>query len=898
MVELSEPMKERLMKVTRLGQKVFYYGIIPYIIYKGLQTNPDPATGLPPPSLLRKLEIQSMNLRTLPKEIDHVDTSDVMVVDLSKNKFNEIPEEVLECEAVEELNCYYNMIRSIIDMSSLRFLCKLNLSRNQLTSPNPDPYSLILPGNLTQLMDLDMSCNMLSSIPPEFGKLTNLRDLNARNNFITHIPSELTETPLVRLDLSYNRIAIIPPSYRFLKDLKFLDISNNPLVCPPAQYAERGRVHIFKLLEILVWQQEQKDLLEYEKVFRRKKEEERMKHNFANPRSTLTNSASHVMVELSEPMKERLMKVTRLGQKVFYYGIIPYIIYKGLQTNPDPATGLPPPSLLRKLEIQSMNLRTLPKEIDHVDTSDVMVVDLSKNKFNEIPEEVLECEAVEELNCYYNMIRSIIDMSSLRFLCKLNLSRNQLTSIPSHLCSLPLEELYLANNKIHTLPAEIELTETPLVRLDLSYNRIAIIPPSYRFLKDLKFLDISNNPLVCPPAQYAERGRVHIFKLLEILVWQQEQKDLLEYEKVFRRKKEEERMKHNFANPRSTLTNSASFISDLLVSWDCQATAWMLEDPFFKKELEKDKTYREKYGIGGDYMKRSLQVAQGRSINTINRTTGKALAKQLADTSSDMTLPETSEPIPSPQSEKREKKKKDSKTKSPKSVKYSPKSDKSNEDSEKVKKSPKVSGIPDLVVSPEEAALASLDEVLLDGLSGSRSSTLTSLSSLSSKRSVSFSDNKEVIPPVPTSSPPVSDPEDGEGEESSFTITRNEGKVAQLQVQENFIKNVVAKYLAVSLQEVDALKDGVLLCQLLNVMRKNTIRMVHVPQGGEPLSTLKASRNLGGFISFAQLQFGRESISLPDLQACSVPWTGVREIIKNNKMDGTPVLPVQTEIRE
>jgi hypothetical protein len=34
----------------------------------------------------------------------------------------------------------------------------------------------------------------------------------------------------------------------------------------------------------------------------------------------------------------------------------------------------------------------------------------------------------------------------------------------------------------------------------------------------------------------------------------------------------------------------------------------MLEDPFFKKELEKDKTYREKYGIKDDYMKRSLQV--------------------------------------------------------------------------------------------------------------------------------------------------------------------------------------------------------------------------------------------------------------------------------------------------
>ena len=52
MVELSDAMKERLTKVTRIGQKAFYYGIIPFIIYKGLQTNPDPATGLPPPSLL------------------------------------------------------------------------------------------------------------------------------------------------------------------------------------------------------------------------------------------------------------------------------------------------------------------------------------------------------------------------------------------------------------------------------------------------------------------------------------------------------------------------------------------------------------------------------------------------------------------------------------------------------------------------------------------------------------------------------------------------------------------------------------------------------------------------------------------------------------------------------
>ena len=50
-LELSEPVKDRLTKVTKLGQKAFYWGIIPFIIYKGLQTDVDPMSGLPPPSL-------------------------------------------------------------------------------------------------------------------------------------------------------------------------------------------------------------------------------------------------------------------------------------------------------------------------------------------------------------------------------------------------------------------------------------------------------------------------------------------------------------------------------------------------------------------------------------------------------------------------------------------------------------------------------------------------------------------------------------------------------------------------------------------------------------------------------------------------------------------------------
>ena len=63
----------------------------------------------------------------------------VTSADVSRNKFTEIPPEVLRCEHAEELNAYHNMIRSICDLNPMRFLCKLNLCRNQLTA-----YVLIL----------------------------------------------------------------------------------------------------------------------------------------------------------------------------------------------------------------------------------------------------------------------------------------------------------------------------------------------------------------------------------------------------------------------------------------------------------------------------------------------------------------------------------------------------------------------------------------------------------------------------------------------------------------------------------------------------------------------------------------------------------------------------------
>lgn len=61
-----------------------------------------------------------------------------------------------------------------------------------------------------------------------------------------------------------------------------------------------------------------------------------------------------------------------------------------------------------------------------------------------------------------------------------------------------------------------ELSELPLVRLDVSCNRISQVPVCYRHLRHLQNIILDNNPLQMPPAQICSKGKFHIFKYLNM----------------------------------------------------------------------------------------------------------------------------------------------------------------------------------------------------------------------------------------------------------------------------------------------------------------------------------------------------------------------------------------------
>ncbi|XP_036381613.1 leucine-rich repeat and calponin homology domain-containing protein 2-like isoform X2 [Megalops cyprinoides] len=195
------------------------------------------------------------------------DLTDTTQADLSRNRFTEIPPDVCLFAPLESLNLYHNCIKCIPEaIINLQMLTYLNISRNLLSTLPKYLFNLPLKvlvvsnnklvsipeeiGKSKDLMELDISCNEIQVLPAQMGKLHALRELNMRRNCLQVLPEELADLPLIRLDFSCNKITEIPPVYRRMRQLQHVVLDNNPMQSPPAQICLKGKVHIFKYLNI------------------------------------------------------------------------------------------------------------------------------------------------------------------------------------------------------------------------------------------------------------------------------------------------------------------------------------------------------------------------------------------------------------------------------------------------------------------------------------------------------------------------------------------------------------------------------------------------------------------------------------------------------------------------
>ncbi|XP_075703456.1 leucine-rich repeat and calponin homology domain-containing protein 4 isoform X2 [Rhinoderma darwinii] len=242
-------------------------GLFPSEPYTGLGGRRSLEKALEEAASTGVLNLSGRRMKELPGSARNSDLTDVTRADLSRNRLSEVPLELCHLVSLESLTLYHNCLRTLPpSFSNLQVLTYLNISRNLLTSLPPHvcrlPLSVLIASNnklssipeevgaMVSLRQLDISCNELQSLPPQLGSLQSLRELNVRRNQLTSLPEEISELPLTRLDFSCNRVARIPVCYRHLRHLQSIVLDNNPLQYPPAQICLKGKVHIFKYLNI------------------------------------------------------------------------------------------------------------------------------------------------------------------------------------------------------------------------------------------------------------------------------------------------------------------------------------------------------------------------------------------------------------------------------------------------------------------------------------------------------------------------------------------------------------------------------------------------------------------------------------------------------------------------
>ena len=106
----------------------------------------------------------------------------------------------------------------------------LKSARNQLKTMT----GLILHKTTPEVVDVDLSSNLISSVDENIRRLLNLQHLNLNNNQISSLDYFHTFAPIKSLRIAENVINYVPLTVvknLFDSKLEYLDISNNPFEC-------------------------------------------------------------------------------------------------------------------------------------------------------------------------------------------------------------------------------------------------------------------------------------------------------------------------------------------------------------------------------------------------------------------------------------------------------------------------------------------------------------------------------------------------------------------------------------------------------------------------------------------------------------------------------------------
>ncbi|XP_026071750.1 PH domain leucine-rich repeat-containing protein phosphatase 2 [Carassius auratus] len=454
------------------------------------------------------------------RQASKVVSQTISLVDLSCYSLEDVPEYLFYCQDVTHLNLRHNFMSldgpgGLANFNRFGQLRSLNLSHNGL---GVFPESVC---EIQTLTELYLSCNGLSSVPARLQNLQSLQTLCLDGNLLESLPEELGNlTQLCSLGLSFNDFPLVPGVVERLGALDKLAMAGN-------------RVETLDLFSLLRMTHIKSIDLRLNGLRCVKSETvEPVKHltqlDLRDNQLTSLDLSSACSLESLQCQRNQLRALTLSG-----------FTLRSLHARDNRLTTVniyPVPSQLTHMDLSRNLLEYLPDWV--CDSRKIEVLDVSHNLLSELPARFLSSLSLRKLLAGNNRLERLADLldhvpletldlqhNKLRQLPEsffykalnlkyLNVSANALETIPpssqSEESLSTLQELYLTGNNLNESCAALLVGHQNLRVLHMAYNQLQSFPASkLSKLEVLEELNLSGNKLKMIPSTVSSCKRLH-----------------------------------------------------------------------------------------------------------------------------------------------------------------------------------------------------------------------------------------------------------------------------------------------------------------------------------------------------------------------------------------------------
>ena len=388
-------------------------------------------------------------------------------VDLIGQGFTVVPDDIGLLTGAHTIDISDNLLMSLPDsLWTLITVQHLNLESNRFVVLAD---SL---GALTNLESLNLSSNELIALPDSIGELVHLEFLHLTHNALVNLPESIGGlTGLTSLDLDDNRLLTLPLSIGLLVGLENLNLTHNSISSLPDTIGDLTRLTRLDVSQPRDAMNTRDAPTAQERRTRRK----------TSPRSRgqsggLTRLPDSIgsLIALEELYLESCNLLTlpaSIGALLNLKKV--NLAHNELIALPDSFGGL---LSLVELDISGNALTMLPRSVGALRS--LVELDLSKNQLKELPSELAILENLRNINLRMNELISLPEFGSFASLETLDVSSNALEGLPNSILESEFPPRFNADKQVYE--------HVGLARLDVSYNpKLRVVVEEIAFSKNM-----------------------------------------------------------------------------------------------------------------------------------------------------------------------------------------------------------------------------------------------------------------------------------------------------------------------------------------------------------------------------------------------------------------------------